>query len=571
MLRILIVGFLFIGLDGRAHSIELNYRGIDDPLLSTLADEPALHKLGKEKSLDSKGFQEKFEIAFKAIQKVLRYYGFYNSNVTFKHLDEGIEFQITLGNPVKIREIQLKTDSDEGLSRLREEFNLQQGQSFSHPEYEKAKSKAIRSFLKEGYLKARFVKSRVTILPVNLSADIDLEVEEGIRYRFGALRVEGMESYPDDFYLQWINFKEGDYYSQSKLLAFYQAVQGSGLFSGVSINAPAEQAEGDRVPVILNVVPYPPYSLTAGAGYATDFGPRLRLDLKRYNVFGTGHVFAANMVFDRRQQVLKGNYVIPVTDRPNRSYSVFATIENRILPNDEQHLSNIGFGYHASFGRKGEYNSGAAYNLEQFKNSALNREIAKYFNLSSQGLWLNLDDNVDPAEGSRLEINGVGVAQPVLSDFSALRIEGSGLIYYSFLERLIRFKSRLQLGYLLASKDPGNLPNSLRFFGGGDRSVRGYRYQSLAPKNRVNGEIVGGKAILTSTIEGELRVYEKFGWAVFSDFGGATNDFSLNSFGVSLGTGLRWHSPVGPMGLSVAFPLRNKVESFRLVVTFGSF
>ena len=100
--------------------------------------------------------------------------------------------------------------------------------------------------------------------------------------------------------------------------------------------------------------------------------------------------------------------------------------------------------------------------------------------------------------------------------------------------------------------------------------MRGYGYQVLAPRSPVTGEIVGGKAILTTSIEVEFRLYKKFGWVTYSDFGGATDDLSLDSFGLSVGTGLRWHSPVGPMGLSVAFPLRNTTETFRLVVTIGS-
>ncbi|MGH8548995.1 MAG: autotransporter assembly complex protein TamA [Methylococcales bacterium] len=554
-----------------AYPIEIIYQGLNDSIVTTLELEPALQDLDKQVSPKSSGFQKKLEAAREAAGKVLRYYGFYNARINTGVADETVAFKVEEGDPLSIGEIHLTARTEEGLNRLKQQFGLKQGQVFRHPDYEQAKTRVLQSFLGDGYLKARFQKSQVKILPGNRIVEIRLELAEGMRYRFGSLVIEGMSDYPDEYYRQWQAFDSGEYFSQTKLLKFYRAVQESGLFENVAIEASPDKSESDQVPVILSVKPYPPYSATAALGYATDFGPRLRLDLKRYNVFGTGHSFTTDIVVDMRQQFLRGNYAIPVTDRANRTYTVFSTLQNRFLPDDEQKLFNLGFGYNANFGRNGEYNSGAAYNFEEFTDQAQNRTTNKYFSVKSHRSWLILDNNIDPSTGFSLDLAGEGIAEPLLSDFSALRLEGNGAAFEAFLDQLIRLRSRLQLGYLFASKEPINLPNSLRFFAGGVRSVRGYRYQHLAPQNPLNGDIVGGKAILTSSIEAEIRIHERFGWVAYSDFGGATDDFSFNSFGLSLGTGLRWHSPVGPMDLSVAFPLRNTTETFRLVVTVGSF
>lgn len=562
--------FTLSGFVQTIYPIDLIYSGLNDSVEETLEHEPAIKELQNEKNSKTPTFQNKFELADGAITKVLHYYGFYNATVDPQITTKQVIFTINTGKPLKIGKIHFTARTEEGLKRLKQNFVLQRDQRFSHPRYQKAKTGTLRSFLKQGYLKARFLKSRVIILPGNQIADIRLDLNEGQRYRFGSLEVVGLTDYPDDFYRQWKTFKTGEYFSQAKLLKFYRAVQESGLFENVSIEADPGTAKGTQVPVVLSVKPYPPYSVTAAIGYATDFGPRLRLNLKRYNVFGSGHLFSSDIVVDTRQQFLKSNYVIPVTDLANRFYTVFTTLQNRQLPDDEQRLANFGFGYSATFDKKGEYNASAAYNFEQFTDAAQNRTFSKYFNVKSREIWLSLDDNIDPSQGMKFEISGEAVAEPLLSDFSALRLETNGTGYAAFLDQFIRTKSRVQLGYLLASKEPINLPNSLRFFAGGDRSVRGYGYQVLAPRSPLTGEIVGGKAILTTSVEVEFKLYKKFGWVTYSDFGGASDDFSFDSFGLSVGTGLRWHSPVGPMGLSVAFPLRNTSEAFRLVVTIGS-
>ncbi|MCI0653981.1 MAG: BamA/TamA family outer membrane protein [Methylococcaceae bacterium] len=564
-------GLILFCFSETAYPVEINYEGLNESTVATLQKEPALLDLAREEDPASSGFRKKLELATQAAEKVLRYYGFYNALITTEVTGETVEIRVEQGKPLTIGEIHLDAATPEGLTRLHEQFTLKPGQAFKHPDYELAKTQVLQSFLRDGYLKARFQQSRVKILPDRHVAEIRLELSEGPRYRFGPLVIEGMSDYPDDFYRQWQAFDTGEYFSQIKLLKFYQAVQGSGLFESVSIDASPDKAEANRVPVILSVKPYPPYSLTAALGYATDFGPRLRLDLKRYNVFGAGHTFRSDIVADTRQQYLKASYAIPVTERANRAYNVFSTLENRFLPDDEENLFNFGFGYDASFGRNGQYNSGAAYNFEKFTDQTQNRTTGKYFNVKSHRNWLFLDDNIDPSAGFSLDLAGQGIAEPLLSDFSALRLEGNAAAYEAFLDQLIRLRSRLQLGYLFASEKPINLPNSLRFFAGGVRSVRGYRYQHLAPINPLNGEIVGGKAILTTSMEAEIKIHDRFGWVAYSDFGGATDDFSAKGFGLSLGTGLRWHSPVGPMDLSVAFPLRNTTETFRLIVTVGSF
>ena len=102
-----------------------------------------------------------------------------------------------------------------------------------------------------------------------------------------------------------------------------------------------------------------------------------------------------------------------------------------------------------------------------------------------------------------------------------------------------------------------SLPASVRFFAGGDASVRGYDYESLGPKEdiEVDGEIVsevvGGNNLLVTSIEYDYLVRPKWAIAAFYDQGNAGNDFDFD-FARSVGLGVRWISPIGPVRIDVA-------------------
>jgi translocation and assembly module TamA len=103
--------------------------------------------------------------------------------------------------------------------------------------------------------------------------------------------------------------------------------------------------------------------------------------------------------------------------------------------------------------------------------------------------------------------------------------------------------------------DPlSDIPPSLRFFTGGDQSVRGYSYKSLGPRD-VSGKVVGGKQLLTGSVELERALFKSWGISVFYDVGNTFNSFSAVSLFQGAGVGLHYFTPVGALNLSVAWPL----------------
>jgi translocation and assembly module TamA len=172
----------------------------------------------------------------------------------------------------------------------------------------------------------------------------------------------------------------------------------------------------------------------------------------------------------------------------------------------------------------------------------------------------------DPLEiGWRFETSVRGAAEPLSStSFLQGRLDLERAFPVGERGRLI---SRLQLGSTWAAA-LAELPASVRFFAGGDRSLRGYDLDALGPLDD-SGEVRGGRHLAIATLELEHMVWRKWSAAVFVDHGGAFNDFS-EPVSTGVGIGIRWQSPFGPIRLDLAAPLDDPSRSLRLHLGIGS-
>ena len=111
------------------------------------------------------------------------------------------------------------------------------------------------------------------------------------------------------------------------------------------------------------------------------------------------------------------------------------------------------------------------------------------------------------------------------------------------------------------------IPASLRYFTGGDQTVRGYAFNSLGPRNSKN-QVAGGHYLLIGSAEVDHRIGEKLGAAVFYDIGNAFDNIN-ERFNQGVGIGARWYSPVGPIRVDLAYALSASGIVFRIHVNMG--
>jgi translocation and assembly module TamA len=158
-------------------------------------------------------------------------------------------------------------------------------------------------------------------------------------------------------------------------------------------------------------------------------------------------------------------------------------------------------------------------------------------------------------------------------DLDFTRIEFSDSRYFRLTRRpQLILAARVTAGTLLGAES-SNIPADERYYAGGGGSVRGYSYQSIGPS--VDGESVGGSALLESSFELRARFTETWGVATFLDGGMVSNGkIPDQNFPMKwgAGAGLRIFTGIGPLRLDVAYPLNpdpDKTAQVQFYISLG--
>jgi translocation and assembly module TamA len=139
-----------------------------------------------------------------------------------------------------------------------------------------------------------------------------------------------------------------------------------------------------------------------------------------------------------------------------------------------------------------------------------------------------------------------------------LRLKGERIFEMSELWRL-HLRSELGISRIAATSD---LPASQRFFAGGEGSVRGFALNELSPKDE-EGRTIGGRNLVTGTVEVVRDLPRNFGVAAFYDFGNAFDEFKEPDLQYAAGLGVRYNIAVATFGVDVAQALSQSGRSPR--------
>jgi translocation and assembly module TamA len=164
-------------------------------------------------------------------------------------------------------------------------------------------------------------------------------------------------------------------------------------------------------------------------------------------------------------------------------------------------------------------------------------------------------------------VEGSGTHQLLGSDTGLvqLRAEGSGIVPLPWRLSLL---TRVAGGLSFLNDPLAELPASLRFFSGGDRSVRGYSYKSLGPADS-SGDVVGGRNLLEGSIELQRALFTNWGVSLFYDAGNAFNDLGKIRLHQGAGFGIHYYTLVGAINLYVARQINEEDPAIRFHLTIG--
>ncbi|HZR46823.1 MAG TPA: autotransporter assembly complex family protein, partial [Candidatus Manganitrophaceae bacterium] len=504
----------------------------------------------------------------KALQALGHYHPQIHSELARREGRWEARFTIDAGPPVRVEKVDLKItgegETDPPFEAIPEQFPLKPGAVLNHGLYEDAKKKMQGLAAERGYFDARFTTSELQVDVQRNRADILLHFETGRRYRIGKVSFGGTEFDPG-FLSRFVPFKPGEPYHTSHLLALQGNLVNSDYFATVDVRVLTEEAKGDQVPIAVTLTAKKKYQLSAGVGYGTDTGARVKLGWEDRQVNLRGHRFRTELELSQIEQHATATYEIPLARPPADKLQFQAgwKHEHTVTAESQQGMAGVA----RTKGRTGGWIETLSLNYQAELFQVGDQTGSSRLLLPGISWARTLADNQnDPRRGSRLSFGVKGTTRTIGSDIDLIQAETQGKLIRPFGERG-RILLRGDLGWSRVS-DFSRLPASLRFFAGGDRSIRGYRYQSLGPEDE-SGKVIGGRSLAVGSVEYDHRIKKDWSLAVFYDAGNAFNDWRKIDLKQGAGIGARWHSPVGPVRLDLAYAISEPGITLRLHFNMG--
>lgn len=468
-------------------------------------------------------------------------------------------FTVTPGEPVLVSAVNIQFTGDittqgakeqPNMQSLREAWSLYQAAIFNQDDWDQAKRHLLTSLLIARYPNASISNSKATIDPITKSATLLVEVDSGAVIRFGNLSINGLKRYPASIVENLNPIKAGGLYNQSDLLTFQARLQESGYFNSVQVTADtsAAGANGDsgiHAPVIVTVNENKAIKVGVGVGFSTNTGARTQLTFDDYNLFNRGWRLTSNLKIEQRAQSLTSQIRLPATSDGYRD-SASATIDRATIEGQTTTTTQVGI-KRAWGARKREQYVGANLLTEQVKVDGGDTS-STYAATLAYGITLRRTDNeLAPTRGYLINAQIAGAPIEQLSSGRFLQSYVKAQTYYP-ITKSTQLISRAEIGMV---NGKNSAPATFLFRAGGDQSVRGYAYQSLGVQE--GNATVGGRYLLTGSVEVVQWLTSQWGAAAFVDFGNAANRTQDLKPVVGYGLGARWKSPVGPIGADIAY------------------
>jgi translocation and assembly module TamA len=572
--------------------IDVDVKGVNEELRRNVLTYLSFQRYKKRPNIDRDTLDRLLNRVDREVQAALKPFGYYEPKVDANLEDRGrgnwrVHIQIDPGQPVIMEKVDVQVhgpgERDPLFEHITAHLPLSVGARLSHAAYEQIKSDLQRTASTYGYLDARMTANELLVDPQKHTARVTLALDTGARYYFGETTIE-QDTINNSLVRRYLRYKQGEFFDMTLLLRTQFALDDSQYFATLEVLPGDPDRAQHTVPIKITAKANKRNRYSIGPGYGTDTGPRVTLAWEDRRVNAEGHRFTTSLQEASRQTQLKSDYIIPIGDPALEKLTFEFSINNQ-QPGDLI-TKDVSIGPSITQVR-------GSWQTVYYVNAvhAITEDVAEHF--TDQLLVPGIEVATVPKGylGEDLftrtftaGLRGSTAAFGSNSQFVQLHMQAER----SFdLWPKWHLLLRDEIGATIVSRF-NDLPGSMRFFAGGDRSVRGFAYEELSPTQTVpvlgptgkpviglNGEPetqtirVGGKDIFTGTVEVERDLPRNFGVAVFGDYGNAFDRFT-DPLEYSVGFGVRYRLPVLTMGIDIAQPLSRPGAGPRLNIDFAT-
>jgi translocation and assembly module TamA len=579
-LRILFLLPLLFFVWFNVHGAEVNIKGIEN---ARVLKNIRAHIKSLDMPTANYQFSQYQENLQSKVEEATQVFGYYHAttlvtppNVIPSHLakNKNWSLQIELGPITLVRRLSIKIEGqgaeDKQIQTLVSSFKLKQGKPLEHSAYENAKNDLKSLALSLGYFDFEFELNNIRVFESLNAADITLHVKSGTRYKFGDLRF-GKDIRSQNLTTSLAPFKTGDFYQASQLGLLNQRLKQTQYFRHVIVRPLVADAINDAVPVEVILTHKPRDNFDIGVGGSSDIdGARFTGKWQRPWINESGHSIGAEVYVSSPEQYVSVDYKVPLEDAIQNYLSYQAgfqaqndndTQSNKWSMSATRHWTVVNSDWQRSAFLRLEHETF----IQGLEPEQTTRLLTPGFTLSR----LRSKGGLDISWGDKQTITSEFTSNSLLSDINMFRITAASKWIRSYGEH--RFSWRAELGGIVTN-DFDQVPSSLRFFTGGDQSVRGFDYRTLSPfelDSDGERELTGGQYLAVASFEYSYPVAENWRAAAFVDAGNATQELFKDP-AIGVGFGAIWNSPIGPVRLYLAKGKSDFGETRYFHISMGS-
>lgn len=536
------------------------------------------------------------------IQKdVIRIRNYYNRR-GFPHVQ--VDYRIEDGNkswkkhviftvnekaPIRISEVnydftgddrhrKIVTDSRD-FARVRRQSEFREGERYEtikEPEVVGSYEQLLKN---KGFAYAEVAVS-AEVDTIRLAADLTIHCSLGPMTYFDTISVAGDSTVSAGYIIRESGLKKGQQYSINALQEAQREIFNHHLFRFATINIP-EQPRDSTLDLDMQIRENSLRTVQTLAGFGTDEYLRGQVSWIHRNAFGYGHQFTSTAKASFIEQTLNFDYLIPYVYNTRSSVVISPFVQH--LLEDNYELSRLGLTN--SFIYRYSQNMTGSVSYQFTRNSELSQQLdenlpdtTQNYNLSSIQLSGYYNQSLDRRgqEGWAIQpyIEISGFLGSSTFEFQKFSLD---VRRYTPLTETTTLATRLQGGKLFATRED-SLPNNIRYYLGGTSSIRGWGRYQLGPKRVVtdtlkndSGEIVSDSTAFSRYIPAGGRTFFAFNLELRQDIDALINGFGLTAFldggqvwrkdpdfehrplQFSVGGGVRYNSPIGPVRLDVGY------------------
>jgi outer membrane protein insertion porin family len=455
-----------------------------------------------------------------------------------------------------------------------------------------------KSLLEQGYRAPTFSEERTE------PSQLTILIDEGPVTEAGSLNIIGNQDISAETIKELLKIMPGEPLQLQNIRAMKQKLLNRGLFSRVDIE---EVDSGD--PTIKNlqirVVEKPLRTLDVGGGYNTEFGAHVFAEGSDRALFKDGRSLTlrldAYVNSPNGDPISRGIAALKYTD-PNVLGSRYVLTEDLRFQKLNASIQEFNLDRVAlSSGLYRSWDSGLSIaaghtildeNITDVPSDVvltnLDEGNVKLSYLSSTITLDKRDNPLNPLSGYSLTFDARFSDDALLSDaqYWGTGLRATNIIPITFGENTFAIAQSLRGAISQTFGGDEFVPISQRYYLGGRNSIRGYQENSLGPRGK-DGGTIGGESLLAGSLELQYRAYESLSFNIFMDAGNVYLDgYDPKAYGVpddirkeddaflryASGVGMRFLSPIGPVGLDLGFPLNGREEDspWRLHFNIGS-